>query len=302
MESADFTGAEADKPRWVENIPFWGVHVAAVVGAIIVGWSWSAFWWLSITYCVRMFAITAGYHRYFSHRTYKTSRAFQFVLALLGMTTAQQGPLWWAAHHRRHHKYSDMPEDIHSPRQRGFIWSHCQWILAKRHKATDFDRIKDFAKYPELRFLNRYDLACVVATAVLTYLVGGATGLFWGFFVSVVLAWHFTFFINSLAHVLGSRRYETTDDSRNNFFLALMTFGEGWHNNHHHYQRTARQGFFWWEIDMSWYALKVLEAMRIVWDVEGVPRHIRDNTEAPQRLDVRAAGSAAAKIAARKVD
>ena len=289
MHSVEFTGDLADRPRWRENVPFWGVHVAALIGAIWVGWSWAAFWWLVGGYAIRMFAITAGYHRYFSHRTFKTSRVFQFILAFLGMTAAQQGPLWWAAHHRRHHKYSDMPEDIHSPRQRGFIWSHMQWILAKRHKATDYERIKDFAKYPELRWLNNHDLFFVVALGfVMYFLLGGSTALIWGMFVPTVLCWHITFCINSVAHVLGRRRYETGDDSRNNATLALLTFGEGWHNNHHHYQRSARQGFFWWEIDVSWYALKVLEALRIVWDVEGVPKHVRDQTTAPSRERVEA--------------
>ncbi len=283
QSTVEYIGAGADRPRWRENFPFWSVHVVAVIGAIWVGWSWQAAAWLVGSYLVRMFAITAGYHRYFSHRTFKTSRAFQLVLAVLGMTAAQQGPLWWAAHHRRHHKYSDQPEDIHSPRQRGFVWSHMQWILAKRHKATDYARIQDFAKYPELRFLNDHDLAFVVLTAVVTFLVGGSTGLFWGFFVSLVACWHITFCINSLAHVWGRRRYETSDDSRNNALLAVLTLGEGWHNNHHHYQRSARQGFYWWEIDVSYYVLKALEAVRIVRDVEGVPAHVRDDIEAPQR-------------------
>jgi len=289
MPSVEFTGDQADRPRWRENVPFWSVHVAALIGAIWVGWSWAACWWLVGGYAIRMFAITAGYHRYFSHRTFKTSRVFQFILAFLGMTAAQQGPLWWAAHHRRHHKYSDMPEDIHSPRQRGFVWSHMQWILAKRHKATDYERIKDFAKYPELRWLNNHDLFFVVALGfVMYFLLGGSTALIWGMFVPTVLCWHITFCINSVAHVLGRRRYDTGDDSRNNATLALLTFGEGWHNNHHHYQRSARQGFFWWEIDVSWYALKVLEALRIVWDVEGVPKHVRDQTTAPSRERVEA--------------
>jgi stearoyl-CoA desaturase (delta-9 desaturase) len=294
------TDAQVDKPRWRENLPFWGVHVAAVVGAIWVGWSWTAFWWLLGTYAVRMFAITAGYHRYFSHRTFKTSRVFQFVLALLGLSTAQQGPLWWAAHHRNHHKYSDMPEDIHSPVQRGFIWSHMQWFLSSRHKKTEFDRIKDFAKYPELRFLNKHDMPFMFLVGFIIFVIGGSTALFYGHFVSIVLAWHFTFCINSLAHVLGSRRYQTTDDSRNNVVLAILTFGEGWHNNHHHYQRTARQGFFWWEVDFSWYILKLLEVLHIVWDVEGVPKHVRDNTEAPERARVQ--GGSASSVPARHVD
>jgi stearoyl-CoA desaturase (delta-9 desaturase) len=283
MASVEFTGLNADRPRWRENYPFWLVHVVALAGAILVGWSWAAFWWLVGSYAVRMFSITAGYHRYFAHRTFKTSRAFQLVLAVLAMGSAQQGPLWWAAHHRRHHKMSDTPDDIHSPVQRGFWWSHIGWILSSRHKATDYDRIKDFAKYPELRFLNDHDLGFVIAYGVLTYLVGGWTGLVWGFMVSIVAVWHVTFCINSLAHVWGRRRYPTPDQSRNNALLAVFTFGEGWHNNHHHYQRSARQGFYWWELDVTYYALKLLEKLHVVWDVEGVPRHVRDGQQAPER-------------------
>jgi stearoyl-CoA desaturase (delta-9 desaturase) len=286
------TDAEIDRPRWFQNLPFWGVHVAAVAGAISVGWSWSAFWWLLGGYTIRMFAITAGYHRYFSHRTFKTSRWFQFVLAFLGLTSAQQGPLWWAAHHRNHHKYSDEPEDIHSPRQRGFVWSHMQWFLSSRHKKTDYDRIKDFAKYPELRVMNNHDMLFVVSLGFVMYFAFGSVALFWGFFLPIVLAWHITFCINSLAHVWGTRRYETRDDSRNNPALALLAFGEGWHNNHHHYQRSARQGFFWWEVDISYYVLKLLEVARIVWDVEGVPRHVRDQFEAPERERLAASSAA----------
>jgi stearoyl-CoA desaturase (Delta-9 desaturase) len=288
------TARELDKPRWFQNLPFWGVHVAAVAGAISVGWSWGAFWWLIGGYSIRIFGITAGFHRYFSHRTFKTSRWFQFVLALMGLSSAQQGPLWWAAHHRNHHKYSDQPEDIHSPRQRGFIWSHMQWFLATRYKKTDHDKIKDFSKYPELRFFEKWDMAFAIALGHVMYFVFGTTALFWGFFVPIVLCWHVTFCINSLAHVLGSRRYETSDDSRNNPILAILAFGEGWHNNHHHYQRSARQGFFWWEVDVSYMVLKVLEKLRLVWDVEGVPKHIRDNVTAPSRERVDALRSEAA--------
>jgi stearoyl-CoA desaturase (delta-9 desaturase) len=268
--------ASIDTPRWRENWPFWGVHVAALVGAICVGWSWTAAAWLVGGYAVRMFAITAGYHRYFAHRSYKTSRWFQFVLALVGLSAAQQGPLWWAAHHRRHHKYSDEIEDVHSPRQRGFWWSHMFWIFGARHKATDYDRIKDFAKYPELVWLNRHDMLFAVGYGFVLYFIGGATALFWGHFVALVLCWHVTFCINSLAHVWGSQRYATGDDSRNNALLAVLTFGEGWHNNHHHYQRSARQGFYWWELDVSYYVLRAFELVGIVREVEGVPRHVRD--------------------------
>jgi stearoyl-CoA desaturase (delta-9 desaturase) len=270
-------------------MPFWGVHVAAVVGAVAVGWSWAAFAWLAGSYAVRMFAITAGYHRYFAHRSFKTSRAFQLVLAVLAMSSAQQGVLWWAAHHRNHHKYSDEPNDTHSPIQRGFWWAHFGWIVGARKTTTDVERVKDLARYPELRFLDRNHLVVAFAWGVLLYAIGGNTALFWGHFVSLVLVWHITFCINSLAHVWGTRRYATGDESRNNALLAVLTFGEGWHNNHHHYQRAARQGFTWWQIDVTYYVLKALEALRLVWDVEGVPRHVRDATLAPARARIAAA-------------
>jgi stearoyl-CoA desaturase (delta-9 desaturase) len=232
---------------------------------------------------VRMFAITAGYHRYFAHRTFKTSRAFQLVLALLAMASAQRGVLWWASHHRNHHRYSDTPEDIHSPGQRGFWWSHVGWMIGSRHTATDLAQVKDIARYPELRLLGRFDLVVAVAWGFALYAIGGSTALIWGHFVSLVLVWHVTFCINSLAHVWGTRPYATGDDSRNNALLAVLTFGEGWHNNHHHYQRSARQGFYWWQVDITYYVLKLLELMRLVWDVEGVPDHVREAAPAPAR-------------------
>jgi stearoyl-CoA desaturase (delta-9 desaturase) len=206
------------------------------------------------------------------------------------MSGGQQGVLWWAAHHRNHHKYSDEPNDVHSPVQRGFWWSHVGWIIDARHKPTDFDRIKDFAKYPELRLLDRFHLTVAVAWGAALFAIGGWTALVWGHFVSLVFAWHLTFCINSLAHVWGTRRYATHDESRNNALLAVLTFGEGWHNNHHHYQRSARQGFYWWQVDVSYYVLKLLEALRIVWDVEGVPRHVRNDTLAPSRARITTAG------------
>jgi stearoyl-CoA desaturase (delta-9 desaturase) len=272
---------ELDRIRWIDNVPFWGVHATAVIGLWYVGFSWLGIALCAASYFVRMFGITAGYHRYFSHRSYKTSRFGQVVLALLGVISTQKGPLWWAAHHRNHHKYSDEPEDLHSPRQRGFWWSHMFWILVERHKKADMSKIKDLTKYPELVFIDRFEILFTVAYAVVLYLGFGAVGLFYGYFLSTVILWHGTFTINSLAHVWGKRRYQTSDDSRNNVVLALLTGGEGWHNNHHHYQRAARQGFYWWEIDTTFYGLKALEAVRLVWDVQGVPRHVRDQLDAP---------------------
>jgi stearoyl-CoA desaturase (delta-9 desaturase) len=252
---------------WLVSLPFYLVHVAAVVGVVLLGWSWKGAALAVGLYYVRMFGVTGGYHRYFSHRTYRTGRVFQFILAVLAQTSVQKGALWWAAHHRDHHKYSDTPKDPHSFRDRGLWWSHVGWILSRETEDTDYARIPDLARYPELRWLNTWFLVPPVTMAVGLWLIGGWPALVWGFFVSTVLLWHVTFTINSLSHWWGSRRYATTDTSKNNPVLAIVTMGEGWHNNHHYYQRSARQGFFWWEIDLTFYILKALEAVGLVWDL-----------------------------------
>ncbi|HSP98064.1 MAG TPA: acyl-CoA desaturase [Candidatus Dormibacteraeota bacterium] len=222
-----------------------------------------------------MFGVTAGYHRYFSHRSYKTGRVFQFVLALLGTLAVQKGVLWWSANHRVHHKYSDQEGDVHSPVRNGFWWSHVGWILAEDWEETQYDRIPDMARYPELRWLNEHYLVPPVALATLLFLVGGLQWLVWGFFISTTVLWHSTFTINSLSHVFGRRRYETGDASRNNVWLALLTMGEGWHNNHHRYMNSVRQGFFWWEVDASYYILKALSWLGLVWDLHQPPARLR---------------------------
>ena len=267
----------------VAVIPYVLFHIVALVGVFLVPFSWAMVGWAVGMYYLRMFGITAGYHRYFSHRGYKTSRAVQFLLALLGTFSVQKGVLWWAAHHRDHHKYSDTELDIHSPTRRGFYWAHHGWILSHAYDATKYDRIKDFAKYPELRWLNEHWLAVQVAFGVGMYLLGGWDVLVWGFFVSTVVLWHGTFTINSLSHVYGTQRYVTGDTSRNNFWLALLTMGEGWHNNHHYYQSTARNGFFWWEIDLSWMVLKAMSWVGLVWDLREPPAWVLANTAPPQR-------------------
>ena len=259
---------------WATSIPFLSVHLAALAGAFFFPITWKGVALCVGMYYLRMFGITAGYHRYFSHRSYKTGRVFQYVLAWLGAISVQKGALWWAAHHRDHHRYSDQPEDVHSPVQRGFWWSHVSWILAYRYQDTDYSRIRDFAKYPELVWLNKHFLVPVFAFAVLMVSIAGFDGLYWGFFVSTVLLWHGTFTVNSLAHVWGRRRYRTSDESRNNFWIALITLGEGWHNNHHHYMSSTRQGFFWWEIDGSYYILKALSKVGLVWDLREPPPQI----------------------------
>lgn len=266
---------------WLVSGPFFGVQIAAVVGVALMGWSWKGFALAMALYFVRMFAVTGAYHRYFSHRTYRTSRAFQFVLAWLAQTSFQKGALWWAAHHRDHHKYSDTKLDPHSWREEGFWWSHMGWILSSKTEATDYKKISDLARYPELRWLNKYHLVPGVVLGITLWLAGGWFALFWGLFVSTTLLWHGTFAINSFAHWWGRRRYQTTDDSKNSLLLALVTMGEGWHNNHHYYPRSVRQGFFWWEIDVTYYILRALAAVGLVWDLHTPPKAVREgNLEA----------------------
>ena len=262
--------------NWFKSIPFLTVHLMAL-GVFFIPFEWKYVGLCLALYFIRMFAITAGYHRYFSHRTYKMSRIPQFLMALLGTTSLQKGVLWWAAHHRIHHKKSDLVDDVHSPFQRGFWWSHVAWILSNKHDETHWEQIQDLAKFPELRWLNKHHWVPGVALAVgIFFLAGGLGALIWGFFLSTVLLWHGTFTINSLSHVIGSRRYVTTDTSRNNFALALVTMGEGWHNNHHCYMSSANQGFFWWEVDMSFYLLKLLSTVGIVKDLRKPPLELLD--------------------------
>jgi len=266
---------------WIVSLPFYAVHVTAVVGVAFMGVSWKGIALALALYYVRMFGVTGGYHRYFSHRTYRTSRAFQFFLALLAQSSIQKGALWWAAHHRDHHKYSDTPKDPHSYRDYGFWYSHVGWILSSETEETDYSRVSDLARYPELRWLNKWHVVPAVVLAVALFFIGGWFALLWGFFVSTVLLWHGTFTINSLSHMWGKRRYTTTDDSKNNPVLAIVTMGEGWHNNHHYYPRSVRQGFRWWQIDMTYYVLRSLALVGIVWDLHVPSQKVIDGDVAP---------------------
>jgi len=258
---------------WLRGVPFIAVHVVCLA-VVWVGWSPAAVAVALGLYVVRMFAVTGFYHRYFSHRTFSTSRTAQFVFAVLGASCAQRGPLWWAAHHRKHHRYADTERDVHSPRQRGFWWAHMGWIAAPGNFPTDLKEVRDLAKYPELRFLDRFDILVPALLALGLFLWGGWQFLIWGFFISTVVLFHCTCFINSLAHKVGRKRYQTDDDSGNSFWLAVVTFGEGWHNNHHKYPGSVRQGFFWWEIDLTYYGLWLLERLRIIWNLRPVPRRL----------------------------
>jgi stearoyl-CoA desaturase (delta-9 desaturase) len=245
-----------------------------------------------------MFAVTGFYHRYFSHRTFKTSRLAQFIFAIIGLTAIQRGPLWWAAHHRRHHRESDTDQDIHSPIARSFLWAHIGWITSSQNMATNYDAVHDFAKYPELRFLNRFDWLVPALFAASLYAFGefahnilrvntsGWQIIVWGFFVSTIFVFHATSSINSLSHIWGTRRYKTADNSKNNFLLALITLGEGWHNNHHQYAHSTRQGFYWWEIDLTYYGLLALERLGVISDLLPVPIHVKEANRSTVRANV----------------
>lgn len=272
-----------DRVDWLRVLPFIGVHIACI-GVFFVPFSWFAVGFGVFMYLLRMHAITAWYHRYFSHKAFKSSRLYQFLWAIIGATSAQRGPLWWAAHHRNHHRYSDTAKDLHSPREKGFWMAHMGWFMTGRGFVTHHENIADLEKFPELRWIDRFDVLFPIALGFVTFSLGkvlavvfpelGVTGgnlLFWGFFVSTIVLFHGTVTINSLSHTWGSRRYATSDDSRNNWFLAIVTLGEGWHNNHHHYPGSANQGFYWWEYDISYYLLKASSWAGLVWDLKRVP-------------------------------
>ena len=274
---------------WLRAIPFIGMHVACLA-VFWVGASVTAVTVCLALYAVRMFAITGFYHRYFAHRSFKTGRAVQFVVACIAASSVQRGPLWWAAHHRHHHQHADQDGDPHSPTLSGLLWSHMGWFLTTRQFATRWERIPDLARFPELRWLDRYDILMPAVLAVVLFATGkvlavhapqlhtsGAQLLVWGFFVSTILLFHITVSINSIAHKFGTRRYDTDDTSRNNALLALLTFGEGWHNNHHFYQRSARQGFRWWEIDLTYYGLKIMSLLGLIHDLRPVPARVLEH-------------------------
>ena len=273
--------------------PFILVHFSALA-VIWSGVTWQAIVMMVALYFVRIFAIGAGYHRLFSHRAYSTSRWFQFVLALVAQSSAQKSVLWWASKHRHHHLYSDTDEDTHSPRHTGFLYSHLGWIFTNRHREPDLDKVKDLVRYPELRWLNEYELLPALVLAVVCFLIGGWPGLIVGFVWSTIGVYHATFAINSVAHVFGRKRYVTGDDSRNNWLLAVFTMGEGWHNNHHAYQSSVRQGFRWWEFDPTYYVLRALSWTGLVWDLKTPPRTVVRNE---QKLGTKTIEKAATEVA-----
>lgn len=281
--------APSGRIEWRRNLAFLSIHLLCLL-VVVVGVSWTAFWVAVVLYILRMFAITGFYHRYFSHRSFRASRAFQLAMAVAGCSAVQRGPLWWAAHHRHHHAHTEQPADFHSPRQHGFWMSHTGWFLTDPGSRTYGRYVRDLMRYPELVFLDRFHRIVPLALIGLLFLVGealrlklpglgtsGAQLVVWGFLISTVVLYHATYTINSLSHMVGSRRYATNDDSRNNWVLAIITLGEGWHNNHHHYAGTVRQGFFWWEYDPTYWGLKFLSWLGLVGGLRPLPRAVRES-------------------------
>jgi len=269
---------------FLKSYAFVGVHLLAVASIFFTGFSVAALVALLATFWIRLFGITGGYHRYFSHRSFKTGRVFQFLLAGLGASAGQNGPLWWVAHHRHHHRHADTEKDIHPPGLMGFWWAHAGWIMSRRYDGYDESLVRDLRRYPELRFLDRAHMLAPFALGVVLFGVGwwleaaypalGTSGwqlLGWGLFISTAILYHVTFLVNSVAHIYGRRRYPTKDNSRNNWWVALLTLGEGWHNNHHRYPSSERQGFYWWEVDPTHYALWLLEKVGLVRELRKPP-------------------------------
>lgn len=267
------------------------IHVGCLL-AFWVGVNWTALLMCAITFLVRKFAITGAYHRYFSHRSYKTSRVFQFILAFLGGTAVQKGSLWWAAHHRHHHKYSDTELDIHSAKREGFYWSHIGWVLSKEYVEYEPNNVRDLSKYPELVWLDKYHYIPPLTLLALCCLIYGWMGFVWGFLISTVILYHTTFAINSLCHMFGKQRYKTGESSKNSLWLAIITLGEGWHNNHHKYPLSTRQGFFWWEIDISYYILKLLSFVGLIWDLQAPPKRLLQKEAMDAELETEAKAAA----------
>lgn len=250
-----------------------------------------------IGFFVRVFSWEAGSHRYFSHRSFKTTRAFQLFLAVLSAASAQRGPIWWATHHRRHHRFSDKKGDPHSPIQQGFWHAHMGWLFDQDKLSTDLNDAKDLSRYPELVFINKYHYVFPYAVLTAFFVLGHFTSLFgrtgigisaaiWGFFVPTLLSLHSTFLVNTITHGqpikwIRSRRFSTSDASCNSWIFSIPTMGASWHNNHHRYMNSARAGFYWWEMDLTFYVLKALSVLGIVWDLNEVPKKVLQETSMP---------------------
>ena len=263
--------------------PYALLHLACFA-ALATGISWRAVGICLGSFFLRAFGLGVGYHRYFAHKSFKTSRPMQFLLAVLGNLAIQRGVLWWAETHRYHHRHADTPGDIHSPSYHGFLYAHSGWFIDQKNHATTLSRVADLAKFPELVWLNdwKWYFLPIASYSLLLYLFFGWEGLVWGLAISTVLLWHATHWIQSMSHSYGGyRRCPSADNSRNHWLLGLVMLGE-FHNNHHYSPSSCRQGFLWWEIDIGYYILKALSWLGLVWDLRVPPAHVRRGEVQPQ--------------------
>jgi stearoyl-CoA desaturase (delta-9 desaturase) len=269
-------------PNFFQIAVFWSVQVSALLvffvpfhPALVGLWATSHF--------VRAVGLTLLFHRYLAHRAFKLNRVARFVWAFIGTAAMQKGPLWWAGHHVNHHKFADRDGDPHSPMVSGFYYAHIGWFLNDtRHDRVEVTNpvMRDFSPVPELALLERCFWAPPAILAAVMYLLGGMPWFVWGFCLPTMTLAHSTFAINTVNHMFGSRRFETVDESRNNPVTAFFAVGEGWHNNHHRFQRAARNGFYWWEFDITWYTIKAMEAVGLAWDLQAVPARIYEEARA----------------------
>ena len=263
-------------PNSVQIAVFWLVQASAVLMfAVPFRWAFVALW--AASHFSRALGLTLIFHRYLAHRAFQMNRVARFVWAFIGTAAMQKGPLWWAGHHVNHHRYADRDGDPHSPSVSGFYYAHIGWFLNDtRHDQLPPSNpvIRDFSKDFEIAWLERFFVVPPLLLAIAMFLAGGLPWLVWGFCVPTVTLAHSTFAINTINHMFGSRRFETLDASRNNLLTAFFAVGEGWHNNHHRYQRAARNGFYWWEFDPTWYVIRAMAAVGLVWGIQSVPTRI----------------------------
>jgi stearoyl-CoA desaturase (Delta-9 desaturase) len=255
---------------------FWAVQASAVL-VFFVPFTWGLLALWAVSHFSRAVGLTLAFHRYFAHRAFQMNRATRFFWTFVGTAAMQKGPIWWAGHHVNHHRFADRDGDPHSPMVSGVYYAHIGWFLNDaRHDRLEATNpvVRDFSTAPEIAFLDRYFFVPPLLLATTMYLVGGVTWLVWGFCVPTMTLAHATFAINTVNHMFGSRRFDTIDESRNNPLTALFAAGEGWHNNHHRYQRAARNGFYWWEIDLTWYAIRTMALLGLAWDLHPVPDRV----------------------------
>jgi stearoyl-CoA desaturase (delta-9 desaturase) len=271
----------------------------SAAGVLLVPFHWGLVPLWAASHFLRAIGLTLAFHRYFAHRAFQMSRATRFAWAWIGTSAMQKGPLWWAGNHVDHHKYADREGDPHSPRLSGFYYAHIGWFLddAKWERVSQANPVlRDFGSVPEIAFLDRWYIVPPLTLAVAMFAMGGFPWLFWGFCLPTMTLAHATFAINTVNHLWGSRRFDTIDESRNNPITAFFAVGEGWHNNHHRYQRSARNGFYWWEFDPTWYAIKAMSWVGLAWDIQPVPARIYEEARQVSTRDTRSLSKSEVRI------